>query len=303
MASSTKTDGDRIAKVLARAGVASRREAERFIAAGRVAVNGTVLTTPAFKVRPKDKITVDGKPIGPKKRVRLWLYHKPAGLVVSNRDEKGRDTIYDELPKDLPRVMSVGRLDINSEGLLLLTNDGGLARALELPATGWSRHYRARAYGRVTQEELDTLRKGIEIDGIRTGPIHAEFERQQGNNAWVAVVIREGKNREVRRALETLDLQVNRLIRTSYGPFQLANLKKGAVEEVRPSLLRDQVGHLVEVEMPKQGEKLVQTKPEKFSTKTQAAKKAPKEVRKRRPKPKAKPGQAGYKDKYRGRHR
>jgi len=291
--------GDRIAKVLARAGIASRREAERFIAAGRVAVNGKTLATPAVKVTARDKITVDGKPLPSKERVRMWLYHKPAGLVVTNRDEKGRETIYDQLPKDLPRVMTVGRLDINSEGLLLLTNDGELARALELPATGWSRHYRARAYGRVTQEELDALKDGITIEGVPTGPILAEFERQQGNNAWINVTLREGKNREVRRALETLNLQVNRLIRVSYGPFQLANLKKGGVEEIRPSLLRDQVGHLVTIDMPKQGETLTQKKAEKFSTKTQAAKKAPKPTRTRRPKPKAKPGQAGYK----GRHR
>ena len=243
---------ERIAKFLSRAGVASRREAERMIAAGRVAVNGKTLDTPATLVSARDTVEVDGALIGGPERVRLWRYHKPAGLVVTHNDERDRETVFDALPDDLPRVISVGRLDLNSEGLLLLTNSGELARQLELPATGWSRHYRARAYGRVTQEQLDTLRRGIEINGKRTGPIEATLERQQKDNVWVSVTIREGKNREVRRAMETLDLRVNRLIRTSYGPFQLGNLDKGKVEEVKPRTLKDQVGHLVEVELPRQ---------------------------------------------------
>ena len=243
-------ESERIAKYLSRAGIASRREAERMIAAGRVSVNGTVLDTPATLVTAKDTVEVDGAVVGKPERVRLWRYHKPAGLIVSHNDERDRETVFDALPDDLPRVISVGRLDLNSEGLLLLTNSGELARALELPSTGWSRHYRARAYGRVTQEQLDTLRRGIEIDGKRTGPIEATLERQQKDNVWVSVTLREGKNREVRRAMETLDLRVNRLIRTSYGPFQLGNLEKGKLEEIKPSTLRDQVGHLVTVEMP-----------------------------------------------------
>ncbi len=242
-----KQDGERIAKVLARAGVASRREAERLIEAGRISVNGTVLKTPAFKVTGKDKILFDGKPIAAKEPPRLWKYHKPTGMLTSHRDPEGRPTVFENLPKALPRVISVGRLDMNSEGLLLLTNDGELARALELPSTGWIRRYRARAYGKITQERLDTLKKGITIDGIKTGPIEAELERQQRDNAWIIVTIREGKNREVRRALETLDLKVNRLIRVSYGPFQLGNLERAQVEEVRPRILRDQVGHLIDI--------------------------------------------------------
>ena len=247
MTESPKADGERIAKVLARAGVASRREAERMIEAGRVSVNGKVLSTPAIKVTGRDKITVDDKPVGKKEPTKLWRYHKPAGLVVSHRDEKGRQTVFEALPKSLGRVISVGRLDLTSEGLLLLTNDGELARQLELPSTGWTRHYRARAFGEVSQEQLDTLKGGITIDGVPTGPIEAVFEKQQRGNAWIGVTIREGKNREVRRALETLGLQVNRLIRTSYGPFQLGGLGKGEVEIVKPRILKDQVGHLVEI--------------------------------------------------------
>lgn len=240
-------DSERIAKRLARAGVASRREAERIIEAGRVRVNGKRLTTPAFTVTAKDQIEVDGQPLAAKEPPRLWRYHKPPGLVTSHKDERGRRTVFDALPEKLPRVISVGRLDLNSEGLLLLTNDGELARQLELPSTGWSRRYRARAYGKTTQEKLDTLKDGIEIDGIQTGPIEATLESERGDNVWVQVVIREGKNREVRRALETLDLKVNRLIRTSYGPFQLLNLQRGAVEEVKRKTLRDQVGHLIDI--------------------------------------------------------
>jgi 23S rRNA pseudouridine2605 synthase len=240
-------NSERIAKRLARAGVASRREAERMIEAGRIKVNGRLLTTPAFTVTAKDRIEVDNEPLAPKEPPRLWRYHKPPGLITTNKDERGRRTVFDALPDHLPRVISVGRLDLTSEGLLLLTNDGELARQLELPSTGWSRRYRARAYGKTTQEKLDTLKNGIEIDGVKTGPIEATLESEKGDNVWVEVMIREGKNREVRRALETLDLQVNRLIRTSYGPFQLLDLRRGAVEEVKAKVLRTQAGHLIDI--------------------------------------------------------
>lgn len=238
---------ERIAKFLARAGIASRREAERFIEAGRVTVNGKKLTTPAFKVCDNDIVTFDGEVVGSKPSARLWRYHKPSGLVTSHRDEKGRETVFEKLPKELGRVISVGRLDLTSEGLLLLTNDGALARSLELPSTGWARRYRARAYGNVTQEALDTLQKGITIDGVKTGPIEAVLDKQQRGNVWISVTIREGKNREVRRALNELGLEVNRLIRTSYGPFQLGQLSRGETAEVRNKTLRDQVGHLVHI--------------------------------------------------------
>ena len=238
---------ERIAKRLARAGVASRREAERVIEAGRVSVNGKRLTTPAFKVTAKDRIEVDDKPLTAIEPTRLWRYHKPLGLVTSHKDERNRKTVFDLLPEEMPRVISVGRLDLTSEGLLLLTNDGELARQLELPSTGFSRKYRARAYGKTTQERLDTLKAGIEIDGVKTGPIKATLESERGDNVWVQIVIREGKNREVRRALKMLDLRVNRLIRTSYGPFQLLSLQRGAVEEVKRKTIRDQLGHLIEI--------------------------------------------------------
>lgn len=240
-------DGERIAKVLARAGIASRRDCEKLIEDGRVKVNGTVLTTPAFKVTGKDSILFDDNPIAAKEPPRVWRYNKPPGLVTSHKDEKGRRSVFDNMPKDMPRVISVGRLDITSEGLLLMTNDGEVARALELPKTGFLRRYRARAFGYVSQEQLDTLKDGITIDGVPTGPIHAEFERQKGGNAWITVSIREGKNREVRRALDTLGLAVNRLIRVSYGPFQLGNLGTGQVEEVPNDALIEQIGHLVKI--------------------------------------------------------
>ncbi len=238
----TPPPGDRIAKVLSRAGVASRREAERLIEAGKVSVNGKVITSPALNVTEKDRISVDGKPVKEPDAERIWLYHKPAGLVTTERDEKGRDTVFAALPDDMPRVMSVGRLDLNSEGLLLLTNDGGVKRKLELPSTGWLRRYRVRIKGTVTEPQLDQLRKGISVEGVRYQPIDVTFDRQQGANAWLTIALREGKNREIRRAMEAIGAVVNRLIRVSYGPFQLGNLKPGQVEEVKRRVVRDQLG-------------------------------------------------------------
>jgi 23S rRNA pseudouridine2605 synthase len=235
-------EDQRIAKVLARAGVCSRRDAERLIADGRVSVNGRILDTPAFKVTPKDKITVDGKPIGAAPETRLWRYHKPSGLVTTHKDPQGRPTVFERLGPEMPRVISVGRLDLTSEGLLLLTNDGALARRLELPANGWIRRYRARAYGAIKQAELDQLSMGITVEGVKYGPIQAELDRQQGANVWITLSLHEGKNREVRRVLEALGLKVNRLIRIAYGPFQLGTLPVGALEEVKPSVVKDQLG-------------------------------------------------------------
>jgi len=234
--------GERIAKVMARAGLASRRAAEAWIAAGRVSVNGAVISSPALNVKPSDRIVVDGQPLPGRARTRLFRYHKPRGLVTTHADPQGRPTIFRALPKRLPRVISVGRLDINSEGLLLLTNDGGLARALELPATGWLRRYRVRAHGRVTQEALDRLRDGTTVAGIHYGPIEATLDREQGANVWLTMGLREGKNREVRKVLEQLGLTVNRLIRVAYGPFELGELDDGAVEEVQTEDLRKALG-------------------------------------------------------------
>jgi 23S rRNA pseudouridine2605 synthase len=233
---------ERIARRLARAGIASRREAERMIEAGRVAVNGRRIESPALNVTPADRITVDGKPIAAPEPTRLWRYHKPAGLVTTARDEKGRETVFDRLPEGLPRVVSVGRLDLNSEGLLLLTNDGALKRRLELPSTGWLRRYRVRVHGTPTEESLAPLLRGMEIEGERFQPMQVAVDRQQGANAWLTVGLREGRNREIRRALEAVGLPVLRLIRVSYGPFQLGDLAQGAVDEVRPKVLADQLG-------------------------------------------------------------
>ena len=234
--------GERIAKRIARAGVASRRDAERLIAEGRVSVNGKRLDTPAFKVTEQDRIVVDGKELAAAERPRLWRYHKPAGLITSARDEKGRETVFDRLPPDMPRVVSIGRLDLNSEGLLLLTNDGELKRKLELPSTGWLRKYRVRVHGTPSEQGLDKLRDGITVDRERFKPMIVSLDRQQGANAWLTVGLREGRNREIRKAMEAIGLSVNRLIRTSYGPFQLDDLASGAVEEVRERVLADQMG-------------------------------------------------------------
>ena len=235
-------EGERIAKVLARAGVASRRSAEILIVEGRVAVNGKIIDSPALNIGPRDRVTLDGKPLAAPEPTRVWLYHKPLGLVTSERDEKGRETVFDSLPEGMPRVMSVGRLDLNSEGLLLLTNDGDLKRRLELPSTGWLRKYRVRVNGTPTEAMLAPLKAGITVDGERFAPMMVTLDRQQGANAWLSVGLREGRNREVRRALESVGLTVNRLIRTAYGPFQLGDLPAGAVEELRPRVLRDQLG-------------------------------------------------------------
>jgi len=232
----------RIAKAIAHAGLCSRRDAEAWIAAGRVAVNGKVLTTPAHVVSPDDTIMVDGKPLPEKQGARLWRYHKRRGLVTSHKDPQGRKTVFEVLPPELPRVVSVGRLDINTEGLLLLTTDGELARHLELPSTGWLRRYRVRAHGRVTQDALDRLRQGLTLDGIQYGPVEARIDRTQGSNLWLTISLREGKNREVKRIAEHLGLTVNRLIRVSFGPFALGDLPEGAVEEVRRRVLADQLG-------------------------------------------------------------
>ena len=235
-------NGDRIAKVLARAGIASRREAERMIADGRVSVNGKTIDSPALNVGAQDRIAVDGTPVGAPEPPRLWLYHKPAGLVTTTRDEKGRATIFDKLPEDLPRVVSIGRLDLNSEGLLLLTNDGGIKRRLELPSTGWVRKYRVRVNGTPDEATFQPLRDGLTLDGERFQPMQVTLDRQQGANAWITVGLREGKNREIRRAMEAVGLKVNRLIRIGYGPFRLGDLAPGEVSEVAPRVLADQLG-------------------------------------------------------------
>ncbi len=239
----------RIAKALARAGLCSRREAERWIENGRVSVNGEVLHTPARDVSPADRILVDGNPLPAAEPPRLWRYHKPRGLVTTHHDPEGRPTVFDALPSHMPRVISIGRLDFNTEGLLLLTNDGALARHLELPATGWLRRYRVRAHGSITQEALDKLKDGIEVKGIRYGPIEATLDKPQGSNVWLSIGLREGKNREVRTVLESLGLSVNRLIRVSFGPFQLLDLEPGGVESVKRRVLIEQLGPRVAAEL------------------------------------------------------
>ena len=240
-----KKSGERIAKVMSRAGLASRRDAEEWVTQGRVTVNGRVINSPALDVTANDVIAVDGKPLPPRERTRLFMFHKPRGLMTTHADPEGRPTVFDNLPEGLPRLISIGRLDFNTEGLLLLTNDGGLARALELPDTGWLRRYRVRAHGEVTQAQLDELKKGVEVEGVKYGSIDATLERDQGANVWLVFAIREGKNREVRNVMAHLGLEVNRLIRVSYGPFQLGELEEGQVEEVKTRVLREQLGEKI----------------------------------------------------------
>jgi 23S rRNA pseudouridine2605 synthase len=239
---------ERIAKVIARSGLCSRREAEALIAQGRVELDGETVETPATVVTPERRVTVDGEALPRREPPRLWRFHKPEGVLTAARDPDGRPTIYDRLPPDLPRVMPIGRLDMTSEGLLLLTNDGGLKRRLELPATGWRRRYRVRVFGTLDPKALDRLRQGIEVDGIAYGPIEARLDRDRDpegprrSNAWLTMALREGKNREIRRVCEALGLRVNRLIRLAYGPFQLGSLAAGKVEEVPAKVLKEQLG-------------------------------------------------------------
>ena len=296
--------GERIAKVLARAGVGSRRDVERLIAEGRVALNGEVLTSPAVKVSPSDAVTVDGQAAARAEPARLFCYHKPAGLVTTHRDPKGRRTVFEALPPGLPRVVSVGRLDLSSEGLLLLTNDGGLARALELPATGLKRRYRARAFGRIDQARLDALKDGITVEGVAYGPIEARLDKAKegaaGANLWLTLALAEGKNREVRRVLEALGLKVNRLIRIAYGPFALGTLPPGAVEEVSPRVIREQLSeHIAPSNLPK-GERALYRAAAAPSERRQPGR-AAKEAPEAPPRPAYKPGWARPKGRRPGR--
>lgn len=271
----TKT-GERIAKIVARAGLCSRRDAEDWIVQGRVAVNGRVINSPALDITASDVVTIDGKPLPERERTRLFLYHKPRGLMTTHDDPEGRPTVFDNLPEGLPRLISVGRLDFNTEGLLLLTNDGGLARALELPDTGWLRRYRVRAHGEVTQAQLDQLKKGVEVDGVKYGSIDAILERDQGANVWIVFAIREGKNREVRNVMAHLGLEVNRLIRVSYGPFQLGEIEEGQVEEIKSRVLREQLGEKIATMSGAQFDKPVREISEADETAPPKVKKRPK---------------------------
>ena len=237
-------EGERIAKAIARSGLCSRRDAERLISEGRVTVNGEKLTSPARNVTAADIVLVNGKTLPALEQPRLWRYHKPEGLLVSHKDPKGRPTVFEKLREQLPRVVSVGRLDFNTEGLLLLTNDGELARRLELPSNDWLRRYRVRVWGEIEPEDLAKLKAGVVIEGVKYGEIEAALDSRKGENAWLTFAIREGKNREVRKVCEHLGLQVNRLIRTAYGPFQLGGLERGGIEEVHPKVMRDQLGRV-----------------------------------------------------------
>jgi 23S rRNA pseudouridine2605 synthase len=241
-ATAARTEGERIAKVIARAGICSRRDAEKLVAERRVTIDGETVTSPATRVSSTQAVAVDGKPLAEPERARLWRYHKPEGLVTTHRDPEGRPTVFANLPKSLPRVVSVGRLDVNSEGLLLLTNDGALARKLELPSAGWTRRYRVRLFGKVSQADLDTLAEGITVGGVRYEPVIADLERVKGMYAWASVSLKEGKNREVKRLMEHLGLKVARLIRVQFGPFHLGQLEPGEVEEIPAKLWREQLG-------------------------------------------------------------
>jgi 23S rRNA pseudouridine2605 synthase len=234
---------ERIAKTIARAGLCSRREAEHWILAGRVAVNGKPIASPALVVTPADQVMVDGALLPEREHTRLWRYNKPPGLVTTHSDPQGRPTVFQRLPETLGRVISIGRLDLTSEGLLLLTNDGAVARRLELPSTGWTRRYRVRAHGTADEAALDRLRNGITLAGIRYGAIEARIEKVQGSNVWLSVALQEGKNREIRKVLEAMSLVVNRLIRVAYGPFQLGNLERGELSEISGKVLREQLGN------------------------------------------------------------
>jgi len=279
MTEPTAKKGDRVAKLMARAGLCSRRDAERWINEGRVQVDGKPIDSPALVIDDPTRIKVDGKSLPAKDPPKLWRYHKPPGLVTTHKDEDGRPTVFDALPGNLPRVISVGRLDLNSEGLLLLTNDGGLARELELPSTGWVRTYRVRVFGHVTQEILDTVKDGCQVEGIRYGPVNAKIEKKTGRNAWLIVSLSEGKNREIRQVMRHLDLHVNRLIRMAYGPFRLGELQRGEVREVSPGQLMDQVGERLEGAGVVTKERV---------NKTGWAKPKPKAIVKSKPKPKPK---------------
>ena len=238
---------ERLAKFMARSGVCSRRDAEELIKQKRVTVNGEIVDTPAFNVEGNEKILLDGEKLPEKEQTRLWLYHKPAGLLTTHKDTEARATVFDHLPAGLPRVISVGRLDLNSEGLLLLTNNGELSRKLELPENGWSRRYKVRVHGFVNKKKLEDLAKGTVVDGINYGPVKAELESQNGTNSWLIVTLNEGKNREIRKLMKSIGLEVARLIRLSYGPFQLGSLKKGEVREVPQKVLKEQLGGKVDL--------------------------------------------------------
>ncbi len=255
MTDETEKKGERIAKAIARAGVCSRRDAERRIAEGRVILNGEVLATPAVVVTEKDDILVDGSPLPNREHTRVWRYHKPAGLVTSHKDPEGRKTVFESLPGDLPRVISVGRLDLNSEGLLLLTNDGAFAREMEHPAKGWVRRYRVRIHGKMTPQIIGELAAGVTVDGVRYAGVQVVLDKEQGSNAWLTVSLKEGKNREIRRLMEHFGFQVTRLIRIAYGPFQLGNLEPRQADEINGKTLLEQLGTAFPLNLPKHGHK------------------------------------------------